>query len=80
MKSKEQLKKMFEKEPGITRESLTDESGCYARIRTSHDGIELWRYRTSLHCDRDIREMSAPASEFNTLTEFIIWVQKEIKN
>jgi hypothetical protein len=76
MKSKEQLKKMFEKEPGINKESLTDETGCYARIRTAHYGVELWRYRTSLHYGHDPREISAPADNFKTLTEFIIWVQK----
>ena len=78
MKSKEQIKKMLKKEPGITKESLTDETGCYARIRTAYDGQELWRYRTSLHYGHDTREISAPAGDFKTLTEFILWVQTEV--
>ncbi len=79
MVSRKEIIKMNEKEPGTTRESLTDEAGCYARIRTAHCGVELWRYRSVINNGYNLREINAPASEFKTLTEFILYVQK-VKN
>lgn len=60
-------------ESGVVKEMYTTKVGRFCRIRTAHEGEEIWRFRP-VFPNNDI---DVPAGAFKTLEEFIHYTLKE---
>ena len=68
--------RLYDQETGITREYTKALFGVAARIRSSHEGEELWRYRICNHPSNVYRTYDYSADSFDSLDEFIEYIEK----
>ena len=71
----ENLRKQFEKEPGIIRQTFEDETGVYVRVRMSHTGEEVWRWLNGDMYAQTI-ERYASSDKFKKMKDFVAWIKK----
>ncbi len=69
--------KLYVTEPGTTKEYRVVEYGSAARIRTSHYGVELWRYRFSWDSDSVFHDIDVHADAFDNLDDFIEFAENK---
>ena len=73
----ENLRKQFEKEPGIIRQTFEDKTGVYAKVRMVHTGEEMWGWRwINGDCFTQTVERCMSAKKFKTMKEFVIWIKQ----
>lgn len=66
---------LYKKEPGIMREYAVADYGSASRIRTSHYGIELWRYRFSWDANSILHDIDVHADTFADMEDFIKYAE-----
>jgi predicted amino acid racemase len=71
----EDIRKQFEREPGIIRQIFEDDTGVYVKVRIAYTGKEIWRWKNGDIYAQTV-ERFAPASDFKGMKDFVTWIKE----